>query len=151
MRALAQIHALYLELDDHLESQRLMATDPPGVNRAEAKQRLNDQAFFLLAWGQLETEIDAICRKAIEARRSSARWADRRLWELFNPDDKRLSGLSFQQRAAVALDLNGAAFSMTMKHYNARNKIAHGELAPDRIDVDLIIKDFYVIQSALSA
>jgi hypothetical protein len=70
----------------------------------EAKQRINDQAYFVLCWGQLEAAIDDICRTAIRNRQSSGNWAVRRAWDLYNPNESRLSGLRFEDRTALVLD-----------------------------------------------
>ena len=38
------------------------------------EQEINDQAYFVLAWGQLETEIDEACRDAIRRGQSHDDW-----------------------------------------------------------------------------
>lgn len=121
--------------------------------RIEAEQVLNDQAYFLLCWGQLETEIDGARRRAITARAAHSDWQVRRSWYLYNPRDKRLSGLSFEDRAALVLDRDdrskGSVWSRTMFHYTARNEIAHGKLRSTRVDVSVFVQDCFVIQAAL--
>jgi hypothetical protein len=151
----AEIAAAYQIVDALLEERRGEAAakaSSPEVARIEARQKLNDQAYFILAWGQLETEIDEKCRAAIRKARQSPGWRDRRVWDLFNPDDRRLSGLSFEERAAVVLDKNGGSGSPWAKvqnYYALRNQIAHGTLRPERIDVAEVVNDFWVIQAAL--
>ena len=117
-----------------------------------ARQILNDQAYFLLCWGQLEQEIDEACRDAIRKRRLNPDWQVRRGWDLYNPDDRRLSGLSFDDRAALVLDRRGgpgSPYARTMGAYELRNKIAHGRLEDRRIDVVATAQSFYLIQAAL--
>jgi len=90
VRDLPFIRAVYLEIDAELEAQRSAArtnADAKAVSRVESKQRINDQAYFVLCWGQLETAIDDMCRVAIRKRRSSGNWTIRRAWDLYNPDD----------------------------------------------------------------
>ena len=62
MRDLTLIEALYTEIDNYyLEHERHHAAahaDTAGIARIETKQRVNDQAYFVLCWGQLEAEID---------------------------------------------------------------------------------------------
>jgi hypothetical protein len=157
MRNLPAIVALYNELDSALEHQRTEASvvdNAVRVQQIETKQVLNDQAYFVLCWGQLEAAIDAKCRDAIRARQSQTIWEQRRAWDLYNPDDKRLSGLSFEDRTALVLDRSagrGSAWAVVMRYYEARNKIAHGNLSATRIEINEIAKDFYMIASALSA
>jgi hypothetical protein len=61
MRDLPHIEAVYLEIDAEFETRRATANsagDAAAVQRIEAKQKINDQAYFVLCWGQLESEID---------------------------------------------------------------------------------------------
>lgn len=152
MKDLARIEALYVKLDLQLERLRAGISGPDAA-RVEAEQAINDQAYFLLCWGQLEVEIDRVCRLAIAARQNHADWQVRRAWYLYNPRDKRLSGLSFEDRAALVLDRGDKAkaspWSRTMFHYTARNEIAHGKLRSARIDVTAFVADCYLIQTAL--
>ena len=156
MRDLAALDALYAEVDAFFEEERtraLQAGDADRVLRIEGKQRLNDQAYFVLCWGQLEAEIDEACRAAIRRRRSDVNWEVRRAWDLYNPDDRRLSGLSFVDRVALVVDRNGgegSPFSRIKGFYEIRNQIAHGRLRPDRIDVSAVVAEFYHIQSQLT-
>lgn len=157
MKELPHIRALYLELDAGLEAQRVAArgsSDPSLVDRVEQKQRINDQAYFVLCWGQLELSIDETCRNAIRKRRADSNWNMRRAWDLYNPDEKRLSGLRFEDRTALVLDQNagsGSPWAKVMNYYALRNQIAHGNLQAQRIDVNEVVGDFYVIQAALQS
>jgi hypothetical protein len=155
MRNLAAIDAFYAEIDTLLERQRAAAEaagDATAVKKIEEKQIVNDQAYFVLSWGQLEAEIDEKCRAVIRKRRASRDWNIRRAWELFNPDDRRLSGLSFEERTALVLDKtanSGESWARISRYYQLRNQIAHGTLSTQRIEVTLVIADFYNIQSEL--
>jgi hypothetical protein len=155
VRDLPHIRAVYLEIDAQFEAARATASgsgDSQGVSSIEEKQRINDQAYFVLCWGQLETAIDDKCRSVIRNRTSSENWAVRRGWDIYNPDDARLSGLSFEERTALVLDRNagsGSAWGRVMSHYSLRNQVAHGKLLAQRIDVDAVVQDFFRIQGAL--
>jgi hypothetical protein len=155
VRNLPHIRAVYLEIDAELEAQRSTARasgDNNAVDRIELKQRINDQAYLVLCWGQLETAIDDTCRGAIRKRRASGNWAVRRAWDLYNPDDDRLSGLRFEERTALVLDQSaggGSPWAKVMRFYALRNQIAHGEPLAQRIDVDGVLAEFFQIQGAL--
>ena len=153
MNDLPAIAALYTELDNYLETLRNHATRGGGSDVIEHKLRVNDQAYFVLAWGQLESAIDDACRRAIRRGRDQQEWRLRRPWALYNPDDRRLSGLRFEDRAALVLDRDaeGRQCSLAMQHYNVRNQIAHGALLSERIDVTAVIEQFLVIQAALAS
>jgi hypothetical protein len=132
----------------------LATGDSHAVKSVELKQRMNDQAYFVLSWGQLEAAIDSTCRNAIRYRQASGNWAVRRAWDFYNPDDDRLSGLRFESRVALVLDRRGgpdSPWAKVMSHYSLRNQIAHGTLLAHRIDVDAVAQEFFQIQGALQA
>jgi hypothetical protein len=156
MKSLPQIEALYEEVDRAFDEQRhaaLAASEEAATQRIEHKQLINDQAYFVLCWGQLEAEIDEACRAAIRRRQGNANWDMRRGFDFYDVDDRRLSGLPFDRRVAVVLDRNGgpgSPYAKVMAYYETRNKIAHGRLEAKRIDVSGIASDFYIIQAALT-
>lgn len=156
MNELALIRATYEYIDARFEVDRRQAaaiSDLAKVEQIEDKQRVNDQAYFILCWGQIESDVDKTCRRAIRKRQLGPRWEDRRGWDLFNPDDHRLSGLSFEERSSLVLDKSegaGSPRAKLMEHYQLRNQIAHGKLRPDRIDIPAVVGELYIIQSALS-
>ena len=88
MKDLPAIGSLYAELDTYLETLRSKAVqngEQPSVARIEDKQRLNDQAYFVLCWGQLERAINDACRAAIRNKLANPNWSVRRAWDLYNP------------------------------------------------------------------
>jgi hypothetical protein len=157
VKDLVAIEAVYSRIDGDLEQQRDTATaagDAIEASRLGQRQRINDQAYFVLCWGQLEFEIDQRSRHTIRRRRNSRQWQTRRGWDLYNPDEPRLSGLSFENRAALVVDRQagrGSPWARLMHHYQVRNQIAHGVLQAERIDVSATVADFYTIQAALAS
>jgi len=150
---LQAVAAVYERVDLHL--RRLRDTeegtdDEPGAGSAERERSINDQAYFVLAWGQLEANIDEACREAVRAGQSHDDWRHRRAWSLYNPDDRRLSGLSFENRLTLVLEKGGDDWKRTMELYNVRNQIAHSALLSARIDMARVIEDFFRIQSSLA-
>ena len=117
-------------------------------DRVAREQEINDQAYFVLAWGQLETDIDEACRDAIRHGQAHDDWRNSRAWSLYNPDDRRLSGLSFENRLTLVLERGSDDWRRTMQFYNVRNRIAHGTLLSERIDVSDEIREFLRIQAS---
>jgi len=115
-------------------------------DRVAREQELNDQAYFVLAWGQLETDIDEACRAAIRHAQAHEDWRYRRAWSLYNPDDRRISGLSFENRLTLVLEKGSGEWKRTVQLYSVRNQIAHGTLLSERIDVSSEIQDFFRIR-----
>ena len=104
----------------------------------------------MLAWGQLEADIEEACREAIREGQSDEEWRHRRAWSLYNPEDRRLSGLSFENRLTLVVEKGSDDWKRTMQLYNVRNQIAHGDLLSGRIDMERVIQDFFRIQSSLA-
>lgn len=155
MRRLPKIVALYEEIDAGFEAERDRArlqSDASRMAQIEQKQKINDQAYFVLAWGQLEAAINDACKDAIRTRQNDPVWERRRGWDFYDPDHKRLSGLTFENRAAMVLDRSagrGSPWAKVMHYYGLRNQIAHGELRSERIDVSFVAGEFYRIQGAI--
>ena len=153
MRELPAVRAAFDEVDEHLEKQRSVAIangDATRVDKIDAYKQINDQAYFVLCFGQIEQALNRACSKAIRDGQNAPRWEDRRTWSLYNPSDPRLSGLRLEDRAALVLDRDDPKrhFSKLMTHYEARNIIAHGKLLATAIDIDAMVDDLYVIQGA---
>ena len=152
MKRLAEIQAAYTRLDLYLETQR-SAAPAHQLATVESAQTLNDQAYFVLCWGQLETEINERCGDVIRARQASPDWQARRGWDRYNPDDLRNSGLSFEDRAAVVLDRlrpKPNNYGRLVQFYSTRNQIAHGKLLSQRLDVVDAIARFHLISAEIN-
>jgi hypothetical protein len=145
MKALQELHGCYEEIDAYLDLQwKKQSANRDEQAKIERRQRINDQAYFVLIWGQLEAEIDEVCRRAIEKH-----WSKRRAWDLYNPSDKRLSGLSFEERTSLILDKKSEHWKTVMTYYHLRNFVAHGGSREARIDLANVVTDLYHIQSKL--
>lgn len=81
MNDLPAIAASYTGVDNFLGSFRDTASGSGG-GEIEQKLRINDQAYFVLAWGQLESAIDEACRRAIDRGRNQRDWRQRLLASL---------------------------------------------------------------------
>jgi len=152
VKDLPAIAGAYARIDSFLEDLRERhdaAGELDERDRLAREQELNDQAWFVLAWGQLETDIDDACRQVIRHAQSHEDWRYSRAWSLYNPEDRRLSGLTFQGRLTLVLEKGSDVWRRTMQLYNVRNQIAHGTLMSERIDVSSEIQEFFRIRSSL--
>ncbi len=154
MKHIPQLLGHYNAIDRYIESElQAEALDPGRKMQLEHRQEVNDHAYFVLCWGQLEAELNESCREAIRRRGNNADWIKRRAWDLYNPDDKRLSGLRFEERVSLVLDKqdnSSGEWDMVMTYYAQRNRIAHGGSYERRIDLNSVIGDFYQIQSKIA-
>ena len=141
------IATLYQQVDNFLEGLRDRARESEERSRIVYQQKLNEQACFVLAWGQLEAEMDEACRNAIRLGKSHEEWQHRRAWSLYDSENPRLS---FRNRLTLVLDKSGGEWKKTMEYYEVRNQIAHGNLRSESIDVSTVIGDFHHILSSLA-
>ena len=150
MTDLEAIAALFQQVDSSLERLRERhdaagdAVEREGVAR---RQKLNEQAYFVLAWGQLEADIDDACRDAIRFGKSHEDWRHRRAWSVYDEDNPRLS---FRNRLTLVLERSSDEWQKTLELYQLRNQIAHGDLRHAGINLPAVIEDFQRIQSSLA-
>lgn len=74
MKDIQAIAALYEQVDNYLETLRDTEETAGGDaerDRVTHKQRINDQAYFVVAWGQLEAEIEEACRMPSVTRKGT--------------------------------------------------------------------------------
>ena len=75
MRDLRAIVAAYEQLDTHLEELRGAAdADEEVRDRIAQSQRIDDHAYFVLAWGQFESSAEDACREAIRRGQAQRGW-----------------------------------------------------------------------------
>jgi len=89
VRDLEAIAASFLQVDNDLEDLRdrhHVAGEAEERDRVAGRQKLNEQAWFVLAWGQFEAEISEACRDAIRLGMSHEEWRQRRAWDLCDPE-----------------------------------------------------------------
>lgn len=152
MKDLPAIEATYTELATNLDLKLDAARkvgDRAVVEWAEKQQLVNDSAYFILVWGQLEAKINDVCEKAVRQRRSSVTWEARRAWDAHDPDNMRAK---FEDRVALVLDrfnTTSNAYKRTIRYYGQRNQVAHGKSLATGIDVPFIIAEAYQIISEL--
>jgi hypothetical protein len=149
VRDLPAIEATYTQLasilDLKLDAAR-QASDEPAVLRIERHVRINDAAYFILCWGQLESRLNDVCEQAVRRRRQSSDWEVRRAWDAHDPDRPRAK---FEDRAALVLDREGPAYREMIKWYGERNRLAHGRSLATALDIPSIIAAFYRISAEM--
>jgi hypothetical protein len=152
MKDLQAIESVYTklasELDRELDEAR-RNSDQSAVDRIQRQHLINDSAYFILVWGQLEAKINELCEKAIRKRLQSSDWHTRRAWDAHDPDNLRAK---FEDRAALVLDRNNSksdAYRKTIRYYGERNRIAHGKSLATGVDVPSVISEVYQIISEM--
>lgn len=149
MTDLEAMTVLFQQVDNSLEELREQHDKAGKVDdreRVERQQILNSQAHFVLAWGQLEADIDEVCRAAIERGILQQDWRQRRTWIVCKEDIGRLN---FKQRLSLVLDRSTVEWSATLRYYNLRNQITQGDLGHTSIDFLTVVADFNYIRDSL--
>jgi hypothetical protein len=152
MRLAQQIFAAYNEIDRFLTKEFDNALNSGNAARQATIrdfQRFNDNAYFVLLWGQLENEINQKFKTLVAAGQAHHDWKERRKFYNINMDRTK-----FEDRLAFLVNRNagsGSAWAMAIRYYDQRNKIAHGESDRSGISVTTVIGDLYQVQSALTA
>ena len=151
MNLVPQIIAAYTETEGYLLGQINDALNTNNVSRQTSLRdfrRFNDNAYFVLLWGQLENEINTKFESFILAGKAHHDWAERRNFYNYNP-----SKTKFEDRLSLLLDKqagSGSEWALAMRYYAHRNKIAHGESNRTGIDVTTVVAALYQVQSALT-
>ena len=149
MSDLEAIAALFEQVDnslEHLRGRHDEAGEADERDRVARQQTLNEQAYFVLAWGQLEAQIDDACRDAIRLGKSQEDWRQRRAWSVYDEENPRLS---FRNRLTLVLDRGSDEWKRALELYKLRNQIAHGDLRHAGINLAGVIEDLYHIQWSL--
>lgn len=135
MSNLQAISALYEKIDNHFDDlgdSFAEAGDIIRRERVEKEQRINDQAYFVMAWGQLEADVDDACQGVIQSGRPQEDWRRQRPWSLYDPGNPRLG---FRNRLRLVLREDSEEWQWAVDYYRVRNQIAHGTLHSERIDL----------------
>ena len=86
------------------------------------RRMYNDHAYFVMLFGQLESRVNALCRKLIDGKRASGKWKTRRLW-----DSADIERMEFMRKVALLCEKGQAAYNRVHHYYrNHRCEIAHG-------------------------
>src|SRR4051794_4425171 len=125
MRSFRVIHQSYLATDGELARQEALATRRTQRERWRRARTINDQAFFVLIFAQLEDHVRVRCGRLIAKRRTLARAASRRIREIVEPDK-----LPFMKQVALLLDKGSAEYGQIKQYYDVRCDIAHGTIYP---------------------
>ena len=151
MNLVPQILAAYKETDSYLINELNNALNSNNISRQTNLQdfrRFNDNAYFVLLWGQLENEINAKFKTMIVTGQAHTDWIERRKFYNYDVDKTKL-----EDRLSLLLNKHagkGSEWALAMRYYEHRNKIAHGESNRTGIDVTAVIITLYQVQSALT-
>lgn len=149
MRHLPELQGAFDAVDAWIDQQLEAAPDQAAATTWHRRKLINQEAYFVLAWGQFEIEIDEACREFIRRRQRNPNWEQRRALDIYNPDDPRLAGLNLEERVAFVVDKTSDDRREIVKYYQLRNLVAHGKSFATGIDFDQVVADLFSIHSRL--
>lgn len=121
----------------HRETDRFLAARPAKVSIALGgvvdssffdTKYINDRAYFVLLVAQFETLVTDAVERLIDVSEQSADWRGREVWNALVPSTKRIQDIPFKRRLALLIDRQRVVYRDALGLYDARNKIAHGDL-----------------------
>ncbi|MCY3022655.1 MAG: hypothetical protein NTW87_27060 [Planctomycetota bacterium] len=123
MKSFTEVRTSYRYADWYLASKEAAAR--VHKQRWSRLRAINDQAYFLMMFGQLEDHVNSQCKKLVTRKKTAPRWKDRRAWDTFDPERE-----PFMNRVALLTDKGGKAFRQVKYYYeDLRCEIAHGNTA----------------------
>lgn len=111
------------------------------TGRIRRMMLINSQAYFLLFFAQFESELNRLCARLIERMKAQADWKDRRVWDDLEHHPDRIRNIPVIRKVALLTDRQGAVYRRIKELYDIRNRIAHGNLLTEELDVDEVAKE----------
>lgn len=131
MKHFDTVEAAYQETDRFLAARSAqVSVAPSGVIDSSVfdAQYINDRAYFVLLVAQFEALVTDAVDRLIDVSGQSADWRGREVWNALVPSSKRIQDIPFKKRLALLLDRQRVEYRDALGLYDARNKIAHGDL-----------------------
>lgn len=121
--------------------------DPDAEAAWTERQRLLDYAYYVLLFAQLEASINEKFITTRDARCSSADWAARRGWDIY--EGRKAGQIPFETRLALITDRRGDAYRRILIYYALRNHVAHGGLREPVRGINRFAEDLQALEAAL--
>lgn len=145
MKNLKKIYESYQAADGFLSNAESNASTQRDRQYWGERRSLNDQAYFLMMFAQLEDYINEKCQKLIGRKKASRKWVMRRLWDTVKADE-----LQFKKKVALLTDKSGAVYKKVIDYYKIRCGIAHGTIySPVPVSVPVVAQDILSIVKRL--
>lgn len=140
-------------VNTHLAADRAFAADLalsgqlPALAGPNSRQ-INDQAYFLLLFAQLDDLVTGRVKAQIEAGRRVPEWRERRLWDAL--DAKRaVKDIPFKVRLALVIDQQRSEYRDAIALFDIRNSIAHGSALDSAVSINTAINQLQAIASLI--
>lgn len=128
MIAYREIYDAYLVADEALSQKETSARASANRDRWGLKRQLNDQAYFIMLFAQLEDHINRLCLQLINRQKGLANWGTRRSWDIIDTNNF-VERFPFMNKVALLTDKRTASYGNIKRLYQIRCNIAHGNIA----------------------
>jgi hypothetical protein len=146
------ILATYYDIDTVYALRELKAAKAGHVKKEagiKEVRKLNDQAYFMILFAQMEDIISKKAERLVRIKKNSLKnWGSRRSWDIINKD---IVQVHFKSRLGLLLDIKGKEFLTISKYYKIRNDIAHKGTTTQSIFMPVVSADIEAITKMLKA
>lgn len=116
----------------------------------ERQRLITQQAFFFLLIAQFEAELNRLAAALIDRMKRQADWRDRRVWDDLEHQPERIRNIPVMRKLALLTDKGGVVYKRIKELYDIRNRIAHGTLLTEEIDVAEIAREIQLFAAGLN-
>jgi hypothetical protein len=111
---------------------------------------VSQQAFFILLFALFEAELNRLAAALIDRMKRQADWRDRRVWDDLEHQPERIRNIPVMRKLALLTDKRGVVYRRIKELYDIRNRIAHGTLLTEEIDVAEIAREIQLFAAGLN-
>ncbi|ALG70227.1 hypothetical protein VY88_08625 [Azospirillum thiophilum] len=121
---------------DRIRQDALVFNDGPDrVKHLDRLVLVNQQAFFILFIALFEAKLNRLAAALIDRMKQQADWRDRRVLDDLEHQPERIRNIPVMRKVALLTDKRGVVYRRIKELYDIRNRIAHGTLLTEEIDV----------------
>lgn len=136
---------------DRIRQDAIVRNDnPDNVKRLDRLVLVNQQAFFILFIALFEAEMNRVAAALIDRMKRQADWRDRRVWDDLEHQPERIRSIPVMRKLALLTDKRGAVYRRIKELYDIRNRIAHGTLLTEEIDVAEVADELQLFAAGLN-
>lgn len=147
MKNFPDIYKAYYDSCSYFARKEANAKTPKSRDKWARKSELNDYAYFVLFFSQLEEYVNEQCKKLRLAKLATKSWKKKRLW-----DTTKLDRLQFMRKVALLTKKGQSLYNSINYYYDIRCKIAHGDSSPGMpIYIPNVINEFKSFKKSLKA
>ena len=124
MRKIARLRQAFLDADALFAKKQWDARSTRTRQFWIDRRSVNDQAYFVMIFAQLEDHVNVQCQRLVSQKQSLLGWKRRRLWDDIDIND--LDRMRFMRRVSLLTQRGHSDYNKINNLYRIRCEIAHG-------------------------